>query len=114
MAGRFLWRWMAQGFTKLSFTSADFEDGEFRPDIPLNSVDRHVGRRMRDRRTYLKMSEETLAERIGVRPSDIWAFEMGKARISFDAMRAVATALRVSERYFYKGYGRKRDVTVGA
>ncbi len=110
MAGRFWMRWMGRGLTKLNFTAVDFEDGELRQDIPLNSVDRHVGRRMRDRRTYLKMSEEALAERIGVRPFDIWAFEAGKARISFDAMRAVAAALRVSERYFYKGYGQNRDV----
>ncbi len=112
MAGRFWMRWMVRGFTKLNFTAVDFEDGELRPDIPLNSVDRHVGRRMRDRRTYLKISEETLAETIGVRPFDIWAYEMGKARISFDAMRAVAAALRVSQRYFYRDYGKTSDVAV--
>lgn len=105
MAGRFWLRWMAQGFTKLSFTAADFEDGEMRPDIPLNAVDHHVGRRMRERRTYLKMTEECLAEQIGVRPLDIWAFEAGKTRIGFDALRAVAGALRVSERYFYRQFG---------
>jgi DNA-binding XRE family transcriptional regulator len=107
-------RWRGRGFTKLSFTTADFEDGEMRPDIPLNAVDRHVGNRMRERRTYLRMTEEHLAELIGVRPLDIWAFEAGKTRIGFDALRAVAAALRVSERYFYKGFGQARDVVVSA
>lgn len=112
MAVRFWWRWMALGFTKLSFTSADFEDGEMRPDIPLNAVDRHVGNRMRERRTYLRMTEEHLAEQIGVRPLDVWAFEAGKTRIGFDALLAVAKALRVSERYFYRGFGQKRPMVV--
>jgi len=41
---------------------------------------------------------------IGVRPFDIWAFEEGKSRIGFDALLAVAKALRVSERYFYRQF----------
>jgi hypothetical protein len=102
--GRFPWRWIGRGFWKLNFSDADFRDGELHEPISLNAVDRHVGHRMRARRTYLRMTEERLAEAIGVRPFDIWAFEEGKSRIGFDAMLAVAKALRVSERYFYRDF----------
>lgn len=107
--GRLLLRWIGRGFCKLNFSEADFRDGELHEPIPLNAVDRHVGHRMRSRRTYLRMTEECLAEAIGVRPFDIWAFEEGKSRIGFDALLAVAKALRVSERYFYKDFW-PRDV----
>lgn len=103
--GRFLLRWIGRGFRKLNFSEADFRDGELREPIPLNAVDRHVDRRIRARRTSLQMTEERLAEAIGVRPFDIWTFEEGKSRIGFDALLAVARVLRVSEHYFYKSFG---------
>ena len=74
-------------------------------EIPLNSVDHHVGRRLKARRLLLQMSEEWLAGRLNVSASDIENFEFGTARISFAHLNIAADALNVPERYFYLEFG---------
>lgn len=88
--------WASRGF---EMQTSDNEE------IPLNSVDRHVGRRLKARRLMLQMSEEWLAGRLNVSATDIENFELGTARISFAHLNIAADALDVPERYFYQELG---------
>ena len=67
-------------------------------------VDIHVGARLRTRRTLLGMSQERLAEAIGLTFQQVQKYEMGKNRISASRLYQFAQILDVSISYFFEGY----------
>jgi transcriptional regulator with XRE-family HTH domain len=67
-------------------------------------VDIHVGARLRTRRTLLGMSQEKLAEAIGLTFQQVQKYEMGKNRISASRLYQFAQILDVSISYFFEGY----------
>ena len=67
-------------------------------------VDIHVGTRLRTRRTLLGMSQERLAEAIGLTFQQVQKYEMGKNRISASRLYQFAQILDVSVSYFFEGY----------
>lgn len=75
--------------------------------IPLDSIDRHVGARLRARRLLVQMSEEWLAGFLGISEEHLCAIEEGRARIGFEDLLLVADLIGVTERYFYQGYGKE-------
>ena len=48
----------------------------------VQDVDRHVGRRIRERRTMLGLTQQQLAERIGVTYQQAHKYETGDNRVS--------------------------------
>ena len=78
-----------------------------RDQIPLNSVDRHVGARLRARRLFVQMSEEWLAGFLGISEDQLCAIEEGRARLSCEDLLHVADLIRVTEAYFFQGFGVK-------
>lgn len=70
-------------------------------------VDIHVGSRLRTRRTLLGMSQEKLAEAIGLTFQQVQKYEMGKNRISASRLYQFAQILDVSISYFFEGYEQK-------
>jgi transcriptional regulator with XRE-family HTH domain len=93
---------MAGGRTKsgLRLVARGGDDSRRRPD-----VDRHVGRCMRERRILLGLSQQRLADLVGVTYQQAYKYEKGINRISAGRLFAIAGALGVDVGCFYKGLG---------
>lgn len=66
-----------------------------------NPVDIHVGSRVRLRRVLLGMSQEKLAERLGLTFQQVQKYEKGTNRISASRLQQIAQILEVPISYFY-------------
>ncbi|MGL5445818.1 MAG: helix-turn-helix domain-containing protein [Rhabdaerophilum sp.] len=76
--------------------------------------DRHVGRRIRMRRIQVGMSQERLADSLGVTFQQVQKYEKGANRITMSRMRIVAQVLGVPMSYFSEGApGEEGMVLVG-
>lgn len=67
-----------------------------------NPVDRHVGTRMRARRTVLGFSQDELAKRVGVAFQQIQKYEKGTNRIGASRLFDIANTLNVPVGYFFE------------
>jgi transcriptional regulator with XRE-family HTH domain len=68
-----------------------------------NPVDRHVGLRIRFRRKELGISQERLADSIGLTFQQVQKYERAANRVSASKLWEVARALNTSINYFYEG-----------
>jgi len=68
-----------------------------------NAVDAHVGRRLRERRTLLGMSQEKLGQLLGLTFQQIQKYERGINRIGAGRLFDMAHALGVGILFFYEG-----------
>lgn len=66
-------------------------------------VDTHVGRRLRQRRRLLGLTQEKLAQAVNIRFQQIQKYESGANRISASRLWSLAKALDVSVAYFFDG-----------
>ncbi len=66
-------------------------------------VDVHVGRRLRERRTLLGMSQERLAELLGVTYQQVQKYERGANRIGSSRLHDIARFLDVPVAWFFAG-----------
>jgi transcriptional regulator with XRE-family HTH domain len=66
-------------------------------------IDSHVGMRLRQRRTDLRISLQELAALTGVCYQQIQKYENGVNRISASMLWLLGEALRVSPAYFFEG-----------
>ena len=66
-------------------------------------ADQHVGRRLRWRRQELKLSQQELADRLGVTFQQVQKYENGKNRVSAGRLFELARALETRITYFYEG-----------
>ena len=69
----------------------------------IRRMDRHVGRRMRERRIELGMSQTNLAKPLGVSYQQLGKFESGINRLSAGRLLVVAELLDVDLEYFFFG-----------
>ena len=70
-----------------------------------NPIDRHVGLRIRMRRKELGVSQEKLAESIGLTFQQVQKYERAANRVSASKLWEMARALNTSISYFYEGLG---------
>ena len=70
-----------------------------------NPIDRHVGLRIRMRRKELGISQERLAESIGLTFQQVQKYERATNRVSASKLWEMAKALSTSVAYFYEGLG---------
>jgi transcriptional regulator with XRE-family HTH domain len=75
------------------------------PDPGPNPIDRHVGLRIRMRRKELGISQERLAEAIGLTFQQVQKYERAANRVSASKLWEMARALSTSIGYFYEGLG---------
>lgn len=68
-------------------------------------LDQHVGKRLRLRRALLGMSQEKLADRIGLTFQQIQKYERGTNRISASRLYQFSQILDVPVTYFYEQVG---------
>jgi transcriptional regulator with XRE-family HTH domain len=67
------------------------------------AIDDHVGRRIRERRVMLGLTQQQLAEMIGVTYQQAHKYERGINRVSAGRLFEVAHALSAPITYFYEG-----------
>lgn len=68
-----------------------------------NQVDRHIGNRVRARRTMLGMSQEKLADALGLTFQQVQKYEKGVNRIGASRLLQIAGILDVSIEFFFEG-----------
>ncbi|WP_131673024.1 helix-turn-helix domain-containing protein [Paracoccus marinus] len=68
-----------------------------------HSVDLHVGRKLRQRRWLMGMTQQQLADRVGIKFQQIQKYETGANRVAASRLWEMAEALDVSPAYFFDG-----------
>jgi transcriptional regulator with XRE-family HTH domain len=81
-------------------TAAKSRDGP--PRSRAQDIDRHVGARMRERRIMLGLTQQQMAELIGVTYQQAHKYETGINRISAGRLYQIAQALGVDISYFFE------------
>ena len=71
------------------------------PGVP-SLIDLHVGKRLRQRRSLLGMSQEKLAEGVGITFQQIQKYERGSNRIGASRLYQFSIILGVSVSYFFE------------
>src|SRR5438067_4441475 len=76
--------------------------GRRKADAP-HPVDIYVGARVKERRTELGISQERLAEALGLTFQQVQKYERAANRVSASKLWEIARALSTSVAYFYDG-----------
>jgi transcriptional regulator with XRE-family HTH domain len=66
-------------------------------------VDVHVGKRIRHRRWLIGMTQQQLAEQVGIKFQQIQKYETGANRVSASRLWDIADSLGVSVSFFFEG-----------
>ncbi|PTQ75493.1 helix-turn-helix domain-containing protein [Celeribacter persicus] len=66
-------------------------------------VDVHVGKRIRHRRWMVGMTQQQLAEKVGIKFQQIQKYETGMNRVSASRLWDIAEALSVPVAFFFEG-----------
>lgn len=66
-------------------------------------VDTHVGKRIRHRRWLVGMTQQQLAESVGIKFQQIQKYETGANRVSASRLWDIADALGVEISFFFEG-----------
>lgn len=73
-------------------------------EVSLQTIDTHIGSRIIDRRRFAGWSVEELAEKVGIPPEWLRAYENGAQRPAADELIRLHEALGVPLSYFYEGF----------
>lgn len=76
-------------------------------------VDAHVGKRIRHRRWMVGMTQQQLADRVGIKFQQIQKYETGMNRVSASRLWDVADALGVAISFFFEGIDDDRETPRG-
>jgi transcriptional regulator with XRE-family HTH domain len=74
-----------------------------RKNLKTQDIERHVGQRIRERRTMLGLTQQQLAELIGVTYQQAHKYERGINRVSAGRLYELATVLGVDVNFFFAG-----------
>jgi transcriptional regulator with XRE-family HTH domain len=66
-------------------------------------VDAHVGKRVRHRRWMVGMTQQQLADKVGIKFQQIQKYETGMNRVSASRLWDIADALGVGISFFFEG-----------
>ena len=92
--------------TALGPDGPDDADVEIKPSPRANAADHHVGARIRERRIMLGLSQQQLAQMIGVTYQQAHKYERGLNRISAGRLYEIAQVLGVPVSWFFDGLAR--------
>ena len=76
-------------------------------------VDVHVGKRVRHRRWLIGMTQQQLAEQVGIKFQQIQKYETGANRVSASRLWDIAEALDVPVYFFFEGLDEQEKDTSG-
>ena len=68
-----------------------------------HSVDVHVGKRIRHRRWMIGMTQQQLADKVGIKFQQIQKYETGMNRVSASRLWDIARAVDVPVSFFFEG-----------
>jgi transcriptional regulator with XRE-family HTH domain len=68
-----------------------------------NSVDKHVGTRLRTKRTELRLTQTEIGEAMGITFQQVQKYEKGTNRLSAGRLWDIAKFLQVPIQYFFEG-----------
>src|SRR3954465_14265036 len=74
----------------------------------MQGVDRHVARRIRERRLELGLTQQQLAELVGVTYQQAHKYEKGDNRVAGGRLYLIPRAPDVDPAYFFEGLGADR------
>ena len=77
-------------------------------------VDVHVGKRIRHRRWLVGMTQQQLAERVGIKFQQIQKYETGANRVSASRLWDIADTLDVQISFFFEGLETDADHKSGS
>ncbi|GAN77121.1 helix-turn-helix domain-containing protein [Acidisphaera rubrifaciens] len=83
--------------------AGDEDLSEPRASTRASTADRHVGSRIRERRVMLGLSQQQLAQMIGVTYQQAHKYERGLNRISAGRLYEIAQVLNVPISWFFEG-----------
>lgn len=72
-------------------------------------VDVHVGKKIRHRRWLVAMTQQQLAEKVGIKFQQIQKYETGANRVSASRLWDIAEALDVNVAFFFDGMSATTD-----
>lgn len=78
-----------------------------------NPVDLYIGQRVRHRRWLLGMTQQQLAQSVGIRFQQIQKYESGANRISASRLWDLARALEMPVSFFFDGLASGKDQAAG-
>jgi len=76
---------------------------EFKEYIMKHPVDVHVGKRVRHRRWMVGMTQQQLADKVGIKFQQIQKYETGMNRVSASRLWDISEALSVPVSFFFEG-----------
>ena len=74
-------------------------------------VDAHVGKRIRHRRWMVGMTQQQLADKVGIKFQQIQKYETGMNRVSASRLWDIASALDVTIAFFFDGLAESQSAT---
>jgi len=77
-------------------------------------VDVHVGKRIRHRRWLVGMTQQQLAEQVGIKFQQIQKYETGANRVSASRLWDISDALEVPVSFFFEGLDADQPEDSGA
>lgn len=75
----------------------------------VHPIDLHVGQRLRQRRCLLGMTQQRLADGVGIKFQQIQKYESGANRVSASRLWALSEALGVPVSHFFDGLSRSEQ-----
>jgi transcriptional regulator with XRE-family HTH domain len=75
----------------------------------VHIVDAHVGRRIRQRRWMIDMTQQVLADSVGIRFQQIQKYETGANRVSASRLWDIANTMDVPVGFFFHGVTRNGE-----
>lgn len=77
-------------------------------------VDAHVGKRIRHRRWMVGMTQQQLADKVGIKFQQIQKYETGMNRVSASRLWDIAETLGVTISFFFDGLNENAATQAGA
>jgi transcriptional regulator with XRE-family HTH domain len=77
-------------------------------------VDAHVGKRIRHRRWMVGMTQQQLADQVGIKFQQIQKYETGMNRVSASRLWDIAESLGVGIAFFFEGIDDARESAAAA
>ncbi|KAF0117852.1 MAG: phrR [Hyphomonadaceae bacterium] len=75
-----------------------------------NAIDAYVGRRLKQRRDELGLSQEKLAQQLGISFQQVQKYERGFNRVGASRLFQIAEVMNVVTAYFFEGLEAKSGV----
>ncbi|TMV67165.1 helix-turn-helix transcriptional regulator [Thioclava sp. BHET1] len=72
-------------------------------------IDAHVGKRIRHRRWMIGMTQQQLADRVGIKFQQIQKYETGMNRVSASRLWDISDVLGVPVSFFFEGLDSSRE-----